>query len=260
MESWNCLQDVLRDRAGTHSVLCYPLGDTSDPVSVSYKDLYVLAQHNGAKIRSLQRFKENHPILPHFDSHIDTIIWFWSVLLANGIPVILGPSSHGSDHISRLSVLLEAPICIIADGSTTIDDVSHGMYLYRVECLQKMESPSTALNSQLKYQGGSATAALILTSGSSGDPKAVILSHGQVLAAVAGKAAVRPLTRCLPFLNWIGLDHVASLVEIHIQALWLDVDQVHVHEIGRGFETYDVSITPSPPQSLKDVCPKLLLG
>ncbi|KAH8646475.1 hypothetical protein BGZ60DRAFT_424391 [Tricladium varicosporioides] len=32
-----------------------------------------------------------------------------------------------------------------------------------------------------------------------------------------------------PFLNWIGLDHVGALVEIHLQALWLGVDQVHVN-------------------------------
>ncbi len=28
--------------------------------------------------------------------------------------------------------------------------------------------------------------------------------------------------------DWINLDHVASLVEIHLQAMWLGVDQVHV--------------------------------
>ncbi|XXH01444.1 hypothetical protein Hte_007804 [Hypoxylon texense] len=69
---------------------------------------------------------------------------------------------------------------------------------------------------------------LMLTSGSTGNAKAVRLTHKQVIAAVTGKASVRPLPRDGPFLNWIGLDHVASLVEIHIQALWLGVDQVHV--------------------------------
>lgn len=51
----------------------------------------------------------------------------------------------------------------------------------------------------------------------------------QILAAVSGKASIRPLSPDGAFLNWIGLDHVASLVEIHIQAIWLGVDQVHVH-------------------------------
>jgi len=70
---------------------------------------------------------------------------------------------------------------------------------------------------------------LMLTSGSSGNAKAVRLSHRQILAAVSGKASVRPLPPDCAFLNWIGLDHVASWIEIHIQALWLGVDQIHVH-------------------------------
>ena len=69
----------------------------------------------------------------------------------------------------------------------------------------------------------------MLTSGSTGNAKAVPLSHHQILTAVAGKASVRPLPRDTSFLNWIALDHVASLVEIHIQALILGLDQVHVH-------------------------------
>ncbi|KAI1073376.1 hypothetical protein F5B20DRAFT_587315 [Whalleya microplaca] len=69
----------------------------------------------------------------------------------------------------------------------------------------------------------------MLTSGSTGNAKAVCLSHQQVLSALDGKASVRILPANRPFLNWIGLDHVASLVEIHLQAMWLGVDQVHVH-------------------------------
>jgi thioesterase domain-containing protein/acyl carrier protein len=69
----------------------------------------------------------------------------------------------------------------------------------------------------------------MLTSGSTGNAKAVRITHRQILAAIAGKASVRRLPPDKPFLNWIGLDHVASLVEMHIQALWLGVDQIHVH-------------------------------
>jgi acyl-CoA synthetase (AMP-forming)/AMP-acid ligase II len=70
---------------------------------------------------------------------------------------------------------------------------------------------------------------LILTSGSTGNSKAVRLTHQQILATISGKVSVRSLPRRGSFLNWISPDHVASLVEIHIQTLWLGVDQVHVH-------------------------------
>ncbi|PHH75740.1 hypothetical protein CDD82_4306 [Ophiocordyceps australis] len=80
-------------------------------------------------------------------------------------------------------------------------------------------------------------AMLMLTSGSTGNAKAVCLSHAQVLASVSGKAAVRKLPQGRPFLNWIGLDHVAGLLEIHLQALWLGADQIHVNA---------ADIVPSP--------------
>jgi acyl-CoA synthetase (AMP-forming)/AMP-acid ligase II len=69
---------------------------------------------------------------------------------------------------------------------------------------------------------------LMLTSGSTGNAKAVSFTHEQVLAAVSGKAGIRLLARNRPFLNWVGLDHAAGPIEIHLQAVWLGVGQVHV--------------------------------
>lgn len=71
-------------------------------------------------------------------------------------------------------------------------------------------------------------AALMLTSGSTGNSKAVCLTHRQIIAAIEGKSSVMPLPQESALLNWIGLDHVASLVEIHLCALFAGLDQVHV--------------------------------
>lgn len=71
-------------------------------------------------------------------------------------------------------------------------------------------------------------AVLMLTSGSTGSAKAVCLTHKQVLAAIRGKLSGMPLPQGSALLNWIALDHVASLVEIHLCALFAGLDQVHV--------------------------------
>ena len=49
-----------------------------------------------------------------------------------------------------------------------------------------------------------------------------------MITAVAGKCEVRALPQGSPFLNWIGFDHVACVTEIHLQAMYLGVDQVHI--------------------------------
>ncbi|GAW24149.1 hypothetical protein ANO14919_137300 [Xylariales sp. No.14919] len=69
---------------------------------------------------------------------------------------------------------------------------------------------------------------LMLTSGSTGNAKAVCLLHQNILAALLGKSSMRQLPSDRPLPNWIGPDHVASLVEVHMQALFFNVDQVHV--------------------------------
>ena len=71
-------------------------------------------------------------------------------------------------------------------------------------------------------------AVLMLTSGSTGNAKAVCLTHKQVLAAIRGKLSGMPLPQGSTLLNWIALDHVASLVEIHLCAMFAGLDQVHV--------------------------------
>ena len=71
-------------------------------------------------------------------------------------------------------------------------------------------------------------AILMLTSGSSGNAKAVCLTHKQVFAAIKGKLSMMPLPQGSALLNWIALDHVASLVEIHLCAMFAGLDQVHV--------------------------------
>ncbi|KAL8743968.1 MAG: hypothetical protein Q9190_003737 [Brigantiaea leucoxantha] len=71
-------------------------------------------------------------------------------------------------------------------------------------------------------------AVIMLTSGSTGNAKAVCLTHEQLLAAIRGKLYSMPLPEGSALLNWIALDHVASLVEIHLCAMFAGLEQVHV--------------------------------
>jgi acyl-CoA synthetase (AMP-forming)/AMP-acid ligase II len=68
----------------------------------------------------------------------------------------------------------------------------------------------------------------MLTSGSTSNPKAVCLKHGQLLAALKGKSLHHGTDRDDIFMNWIGLDHVANLTQIHLHAVSLVATQLHL--------------------------------
>ncbi|WP_223865342.1 non-ribosomal peptide synthetase [Streptomyces sp. 5-10] len=69
-------------------------------------------------------------------------------------------------------------------------------------------------------------ALLVLTSGSTGNSKAVMLTHANLLASMAAKAETQGLTSSDITLNWISYDHVAALLEAHLLPLSVGATQV----------------------------------
>lgn len=241
------LQDLLRQRANSEpsrGLIVYVSENSSSPLQISYRELHELAKHNSVLIRRLKKFKENQPILIHLEDQWDAIVWFWSVLLAGGLPVLSSPLSNADEHrhkyLAALSTLLESPICILRQEMLSSFDGFHTFQLKTVEslsCGKTRDCPdvddvepksAVAQTNDNTHRNSKSIAILMLTSGSTGDCKAVCLEHQQVLAAVQGKASFRPPAAGHALLNWIGIDHVASLIEIHLLALWLGLDQVHV--------------------------------
>jgi acyl-CoA synthetase (AMP-forming)/AMP-acid ligase II len=70
-------------------------------------------------------------------------------------------------------------------------------------------------------------AVLLLTSGSTGVPKAVALTHRNILARSAATAAVRKLDVTSRSFNWMPLDHIGGLVMFHARDVLLGCTQVH---------------------------------
>jgi len=249
--SFQNLRKLLESRSdnyGTSKVISYPLGDTEIPRVITYSEILREARFKSDILRSLDNVQAGRVILLHLSNHLSGIIWFWAALYAGCLPAMSTPFSNNPDdrlrHIEHLSKMLNDPLVITSESSLDQFSGQQSLQPITVEALETLElanrgaKPSQDLEAQshpvhpntiLEEPLPEDTALLMLTSGSTGNAKAVCLSHGQILAAVAGKASVIQLPSDGSFFNWIGLDHVASMVEIHLQALFVGVDQVHVH-------------------------------
>ena len=133
-------------------------------------------------------------------------------------------------HLLHLETLLHHPVIITRDHLVPdFADLGVELHIRTIEDLRScdgfhnMEKPRSKRQHEL--------AALMLTSGSTGNAKAVELRHGQILQAVRGKSIHHGTKHEDTFLNWIGLDHVANLTEVHLHAMSLAADQVHVSAI-----------------------------
>ncbi|WP_263163922.1 AMP-binding protein [Streptomyces sp. SCSIO ZS0520] len=70
-------------------------------------------------------------------------------------------------------------------------------------------------------------ALLSLTSGSGGRPKAVALTHRQVLSRAHATALARGLDGATRSLNWMPLHHISGIVMFHVRDVFLGCHQVH---------------------------------
>ncbi|KAL4905544.1 hypothetical protein BDW74DRAFT_167743 [Aspergillus multicolor] len=206
-----------------------------EPVEVTYVELYRDAAEKASLLRGIPELSTWSIVLLHFDTQRGAITWFWAVTLAGLIPCMSTPLPHNEakreKHIRHLQQLLNSPVILTSENLVVDFSRVEGLAVYSTASLSNgidssRGEPVFPLPGQSKT--AKKTALLMLTSGSTGNAKAVPLRHGQILASLRGKQAHFGYRRSDVFLNWIGMDHVASMVEIHLLAVSLGSVQVHV--------------------------------
>lgn len=244
------IRDLLIRAARNHpdqGIKAYSAGDLqSSPRSLTYKELYELAIANSNVLRETKHFPEGSIVLLHFDDHLDLITWFWSTILAGCVPTMSTPlpniAERRKGHLNHLNTLLDQPICLTRKSvvSEFPEDVS--LKVLGIEDLGNCDKVLAARDTTIVAREKSRNLAfMMLTSGSTGFSKAVCIEHSQIFASVMGKAsiAMRKTGTCM---NWIRLDHVGSLAEIHLLSMYHGSDQVHAQP---------QDIVPNPAAFLK---------
>lgn len=116
--------DALRHAAQhtSEGIIAYTTGETSEPAAaahLSYTNLLRQAEANAAVLLQQSQIKPGAVVIVHFDTALESIIWFWSVLLTGvATPAVTGPGmfSQNQDdrqkHLKHLYNTLGAPLCV----------------------------------------------------------------------------------------------------------------------------------------------------
>jgi acyl-CoA synthetase (AMP-forming)/AMP-acid ligase II/acyl carrier protein len=227
------LAQLLTRAAATDAGLVYYTPGTvpQAPHRLSYAQLLEEATEKSKLLHCINGTSHNSIVLLHFDSHHENIVWFWACTLGGFLPAISTPfvadAVQRKKHLLHLQTLLNQPVVLtttkLVPEFLGVEELS----LHTVESLVSSENQEVA-DIPVPVKSKNEIAVLMLTSGSTGSAKAVPLRHGQLVAAVKGKSHHHGTKQGDVFLNWIGLDHVASLTEIHLHAMSLSSDQIHV--------------------------------
>ncbi|KAK4143700.1 uncharacterized protein C8A04DRAFT_28693 [Dichotomopilus funicola] len=225
-------------------LLIYPSGQSkaTKPQQLTYASLLQEAAALSQVVANIPSVTPESIILIHLDSHLHNVLWLWATIAAGLVPAISTPFTNDLEqrkkHLLHLNGVLQEPIVITRQGLVSDFAVAEGaMKIHTIEELGKQKQPLTEPVQPSSdcprgfSKAGEDLFALMLTSGSTGHAKAVSLRHGQVVEALLGKASFHETTSRDVFLNWIGMDHVANLTEIHLHAMSLGADQVHVHAV-----------------------------
>ncbi|MFJ6216783.1 AMP-binding protein [Streptomyces sp. NPDC092296] len=168
-------------------------------------------------------------VLLQIRSEREALGTFWAALLGGLIPIPVAPGTveDRAAAAERLELVWEGygrPWVVVgSDGPAAIPAMDAvGSWLGRVGWL-RANAPADEFH-QARPED---LAVLLLTSGSSGTPKAVALTHRNIIARSTATAAVRGLDRTTRSFNWMPLDHIGGLVMFHARDVLLGCTQVH---------------------------------
>ncbi|WP_218638298.1 non-ribosomal peptide synthetase [Actinomyces oris] len=128
-----------------------------------------------------------------------------------------------TEHVSYLSRLFDNPVYITNFNNRELFD-EHPVVI--IEQMRNEQGSEAEIETNLSDKKD--TAFLMLSSGSTGNPKAIVLTNENILASLEGKRIATGIDSSDVVMNWVAFDHVASLTECHLLPVYVGASQVQV--------------------------------
>ncbi len=195
----------------------YLYGEREEPEKITYEKLFSSARTIAASLQQhfLQPGQTVAIMLP---TSGDYLFSFYGVLLAGGIPVPIYPPfrpSQFEDHMRHQAGILTNSQAVML---ITVPEAKAAARLLKgqVESLHSIVTPQELTTSQEQFSPpvvrAKDIAFLQYTSGSTGNPKGVILTHAQLLANIRINGEAVQAKSTDTFISWLPLYHDMGLI------------------------------------------------
>jgi len=199
---------------------------------LSYRELYANALN---VLGSLQKrgVKTGDEVIIQLEDNKKFLIIFWGCLLGKIIPVPLSPGFRQELFLklSKIWNVLKNPyLCVDEDNARWIGSLVEVPGGY-----QNLIVRRTLLVDELFSFGNAGATAdisgediayLQFSSGSTGEPKGVCLTHNNIISNVSDIISSLKITGSDLLLNWMPLTHDMGMVGFHLTGLMRGIDQV----------------------------------
>jgi 1-acyl-sn-glycerol-3-phosphate acyltransferase len=221
------LVDVLRYHASRHGerVHVHLYDAHGGYQSLSYADLYRDARCYAAGLLELG-MAQGEPVAIMLPTGRAYLGLFWGVLLAGGVPLPIYPPLRPSqieEHLRRHRAILENAAATIL--ATTAEAMAAARLLkLAVPSLRRVAEPAELCRDcqprlQPPIRPGD-LALLQYTSGSTGSPKGVMLSHNDLLANIRAMGKATGANASDVFVSWLPLYHDMGLIGAWLGSLY----------------------------------------
>lgn len=229
----NDLVDIFRRAShAAHAGIHYRAVESEDSFQ-SYAELALSASRILAGLRAAG-LEPGDRVLLQLSGSRDFLEGFWATILGGLVPVPMAvPASFrqrsASEALASAWRLLGKPVVlttqeVLADISAVLAETGSELRAFALDDLRRDAGTSNDWHTPEPDD----VALMMLTSGSTGVPKAVQLSHRNLVCRTLASIQLNGFGSDEVSLNWMPLDHVAGLIYFHVRDVALGCRQVQL--------------------------------
>ena len=192
----------------------------------SYKKLLEDAQRILGGLRKLGLNPQDKVIF-QLSANIDFVTAFWGCIIGGFIPVPISATGN-LKKLQNSWQMLGKPLVISEEKlAPKLHQWAEELKLenFQIEPIEPLKDSEADRN--WHKSNSEDLVLLLLTSGSTGMPKAVMHNHRSLLSRSASTVQFNGFSKEDISLNWFSLDHVGGIVMFHLRDIYLGCQQIH---------------------------------